>query len=288
MKAAAHYGLVSLIHCENDAIVSAQTQKLVSAGKTGWRYHGLARPGLAEKEATIRMLFLAETANAPVVIAHNSTALTSELVAEARKKGVKAFSETAPQYLLLDESLYESSEPWRYILQPPLRNSSENDGLWSLVSKGSVDMIITDHCGYTRTQKLLTDDFTRTAGGLPGLETVLPLMATYGVGEGRIQWQDIVRMMAVNPARLYNLWPRKGTLIPGADADLVLFNPDQVWTISQDTLHDATGYSPFEGYPVTGKVMTTIRRGELLIHEGEFVGNTSSGRYLKRTPSVSE
>ena len=149
-------------------------------------------------------------------------------------------------------------------------------------------MIITDHCGYTRAQKLLTDNFTQTAGGLPGLETLLPLMATYGVGEGRIQWQDLVRMMNVNPARLYNLWPRKGALIPGADADLVLFDPDQAWTISTDTLHDTAGYSPFEGYPVTGKVLTTIRRGELLVYEGVFVDNTSSGRYLKRKPSLSE
>ena len=284
MDAAARNGLICLVHCENDAIVSAQTQVLVSSGKTGWRYHGLARPSVAEHEATLRVLFLAETVNAPVVIAHNSTTLTSKLVAEARERGLKAFSETTPQYLLLDETLYEGSEPWRYILQPPLRNSAENEGLWSLVSDGRIDMIITDHCGYTREQKLVSDNFTKTAGGLPGLETSLPLIASFGVSEGRIEWTDLVRMMAYNPARLYNLWPRKGVLVPGADADLVLYDPNQAWTISQDVLHDTAGYSPFEGFPVKGKVITTIRRGELLVQDGIFFATKSSGQYLMRAP----
>ena len=284
MGAAARNGLISLVHCENDAIVSAQTQALVSAGNTGWRYHGLARPSLAEQEATGRVLFLAEAAHAPVVIAHNSTKLTSELIAKARERGFKAFSETTPQYLLLDETLYEGSEPWRYILQPPLRNAAENDGLWSLVGEGRLDMIVTDHCGYTREQKLVTDDFTKTPGGLPGLETSLPLMATYGVDAGRISWMDLVRMMAVNPARLYNLWPRKGALVPGADADIVLYDPNKTWTITQPALHNAAGYTPFEGFPVTGKVITTLLRGDFLIRDEVFVGKASRGQFLERAP----
>ena len=109
-------------------------------------------------------------------------------------------------------------------------------------------------------------------------------MATYGVGEGRIGWTDLVRMMAVNPARLYNLWPRKGALVPGADADLVLYDPIKPWTITQEELHNSAGYTPFEGLSVTGKVITTVRRGELLIHDGEFIGASSSGQYLKRNP----
>jgi dihydropyrimidinase len=284
LEAAVRNGLLTLVHCENDAIVTAQTRSLVTADQTDLRFHGYARPALAEQEAAARILFLAESIGAPVVIAHNSTALTSQLVADARDRGMHAYSETAPQYLLLDETLYEGSEPWRYILQPPLSKAAENQGLWSLVSTGHVDMIITDHCGYTREQKQATGDFTKTAGGLPGLETSLPLVATYGVGEGRIAWTDLVRMMAVNPARLYNLWPRKGVLIPGADADFVLFDPAKEWTISYEVLHDGTGYTPFEGFPASGKVVTTVRRGELLVDDGEFVGVPSTGRYLKRAP----
>lgn len=284
LESAAGYGLISLVHCENDAIVSAQTQALVAAGKTGWRYHGRARHVVAEQEATARILFLAETVDAPVVIAHNSTALTSALVADARARGQKAFSETTPQYLLLDESLYDGDVPWKYILQPPLRAASECDGLWSLLSQGAIDMVITDHCGYTREQKRQQDDFTKTPGGLPGLETTLPLMATYGVDNGRIEWTDVVRVLAVNPARLYNLWPRKGTLMPGADADLVLFDPAQEWTITQDALHNSTGYTPFEGMQVKGKVVSTLRRGEVLVRNGVFVARPSSGQYLPRSP----
>ncbi|TFG71424.1 MAG: hypothetical protein E4H27_04660 [Anaerolineales bacterium] len=169
------------------------------------------------------------------------------------------------------------------MLQPPLRDASENDGLWSLVSEGRLDMIVTDHCGYTREQKLAVDDFSKTPGGLPGLETSLSLMATYGVDAGRISWMDLVRMMAVNPARLYNLWPRKGTLMPGGDADIVLFDPNKTWTLSQDTLHDAAGYTPFEGMPVTGKVISTLLRGDFLVRDEDYVGK-ASGQFLERAP----
>ncbi len=214
-EAAARYGLISLVHCENDSLVAAQTAALVAAGHTGWAYHGASRPLLAEQEATSRVLLLAGAAGAPVVIAHASTGRTVEMVATARASGQVAFTETTPQYLLLDSTLYEGNEPWRYVLQPPLRPPAQTEALWSLVSDGQVDMVVTDHCDYKRAQKLAMDDFTKTPGGLPGTETSLLLMATYGVAAGRLEWTDLVRLMAANPARIYNLWPRKGALMPG-------------------------------------------------------------------------
>jgi len=216
------------------------------------------------------------------VIAHNSTGLTSAMVANARKSGQIAFSETTPQYLLLDNSLYESGEPWRYILQPPLRDPVEKEKLWELVSAGLIDMIITDHCDYTKEQKLAADDFTQTPGGLPGMETLLPLMATYGVADGRIDWPDIARMMAANPARIYNLWPRKGALVPGADADIVLYDPAGESYLTAEILHTLAGYSPFERMQVQGKVVANLRRGAFLVRDGEFIGERGSGLYLKR------
>ncbi|MGC9399534.1 MAG: dihydropyrimidinase [Anaerolineae bacterium] len=282
MEAARRYGLMTLVHCENDALVTAQTEALVAAGKTGLRYHGAARPALAEEEAAARVLFLAAAVQAPVVIAHNSTARTSALVAEARARGQVAYAETAPQYLLLDNGLYAGSEPWRYILQPPLRDAAEKEGLWELVSRGEIDMIITDHCDYSKAQKLAHDDFTRTPGGLPGMETLLPLMATYGVDAGRIGWPDLVRLLAENPARIYGLWPRKGVLRPGADADLVLYDPAVSGVITADDLHTLAGYTPYEGMRVKGAVITTIRRGEILVHEGEFLSEEGSGVFLPR------
>jgi dihydropyrimidinase len=314
LEAAGRYGLITLVHCENDAIVTAQTQALVEAGKTGWRYHGMARPALAEQEATARVLFLAQAARAPVVIAHNSTARTSLLVAEARERGQPAFCETAPQYLLLDNRVYEGSytqrpsEPWRYILQPPLRAPEEKEKLWALVREDLIDMIITDHCAYSKGQKTTSDDFTKTPGGLPGLEVLLPLMATYGVADGRITWSDLVRMMAANPAKIYNLWPRKGCLLPGSDADVVIYDPAPETVIREEAQtteinlsprpslqilregeesspicpHTIAGYSPYEGMRINGRVVTTIRRGEVLVHEGIFRGKRGSGQFIKR------
>jgi dihydropyrimidinase len=315
LKAAGRHGLITLVHCENDALVTAQTQALIEAGKTGWRYHGRARPALAEQEATARVLFLAQAARAPVVIAHNSTARTSLLVAEAREHGQPAFCETAPQYLLLDNQLYEGERfsretfseqdrgklgevsdqcPWRYILQPPLRDPEEKEKLWALVREGLIDMIITDHCAYSRAQKTAIGDFTKTPGGLPGLEVLLPLMATYGVADGRITWPDLVGMMAANPAKIYNLWPRKGSLLPGADADVVIYDPAPETVIrekayppsAEDTRpHTSADYTPYEGLRLSGRVMTTIRRGEVLVHAGTFMGERGSGQFIRRHPS---
>ncbi len=284
LEAAGRYGLMTLVHCENDAIVTAQTQTLIAAGQTGWRYHGAARPVLAEHEATARVLFLAGEVHAPVVIAHNSSARTVDLIAEARARGQIAYSETTPQYLLLDNRVYEGSEPWRYILQPPLREPGEPAELWQRVSRGLVDMIITDHCDYTRQQKLAADDFTQTPGGLPGMETLLPLVATYGVERGYIDWPDVARMLAQNPAQIYGLWPRKGALLPGADADIVLYDPNADGTITAKALHTLAGYTPYEGMPVKGRVVSVLRRGEFLVRDGKFVGKKGRGSYIAREP----
>lgn len=284
LEAACRYGLTALVHCENDALVTAQTQALIAAGETGWRYHGASRPALAEQEAAARVLFLAEAARAPVTIVHNSTGKTAALAAEARDAGQVVFNETCPQYLLLDNALYEGTEPWRYILQPPLRDPEEKERLWALVGAGLVDMLVTDHCDYTQAQKRAADDFTRTPGGLPGLETLLPLMATYGVSDGYIDWSDLVRLLAANPAQIYNLWPRKGALLPGSDADIVLYDPAPAGAITAANLHSLAGYTPYEGMRVQGQVVATLRRGTFLVRDGAFTGSEGSGVYLPREP----
>ena len=284
LEAAGRYGLLSLIHCENDAIVAEHTSALIESGRTGWAYHGMARPALAEREAVARVLFLAKEVGAPVVIVHNSTASAAEQVAAARRAGQVAFCETGPQYLLLDDAVYAGTEPWRYILQPPIRGPREAEGLWAAIVDKQMDMLISDHCDYPRAAKVAYDDFTKTPGGLPGTETLLPLMASYGVAAGRIAWTDLVRMMAYNPARIYNLWPRKGALTPGADADVVLFDPTYEGTISATDLHYVAGYTPFEGMPVKGRVASTLRRGRFLVRDGAFVGEAGSGQYVPREP----
>ncbi|RLC84910.1 MAG: dihydropyrimidinase [Chloroflexi bacterium] len=284
MEAAADIGLLPLVHCENDALVTAQTEALVAAGEIGWRHHGRSRPALAEQEAVQRVLFLAEAAGCPVHIVHCSTARSVALVVEARDNGRIVTCETCPQYLLLDSAAYEGPEPWRYILQPPLRDPDEPDRLWALVEAGAVDMITTDHCDYTLAQKTAADDFTRTPGGLPGLETLLPLMYTYGVAEGRLSLSQLVALLSANPARVWGLWPRKGALLPGSDADIVIYDPEPEGVIRAEDLHHLAGYTPYEGLRVQGRVRATISRGQIIYREGRFTGRRERGEFVARQP----
>jgi len=282
LTAAADLGILPLIHCENDDLVTAQTEALVAAGQTGWRFHGRSRPALAEQEAIQRILFLAEAAGCPVHICHCSTARSVALVAEARDNGQEATCETCPQYLLLDNSAYEGPEPWRYILQPPLRDPEEPAGLWALVEAGVVDLIATDHCDYTKDQKIAQDDFTRTPGGLPGLETLLPLMYTYGVAEGRLTLPQLSGLLSANPARVWGLWPRKGNLLPGADADIVVYDPQPEKPLRAEDLHHLAGYTPYEGMPVQGEVKATISRRQVIYREGRSLGRKGRGQFIPR------
>ncbi len=282
MKAAADLGILPLIHCENDGLVTAQTQALVAAGETGWSNHGRSRPTLAEQEATQRTLLLAQAAGCPVHICHCSSARSVALVAEARDKGQSATCETCPQYLLLDNTAYQESEAWRYILQPPLREPEEPNQLWSLVETGAVNMIATDHCDYTKAQKTAQNNFTQTPGGLPGIETMLPLMFTYGVAEGQLKLSQLVELLSTNPARTWGLWPHKGALLPGFDADIVVYDPEPEGMIHADKLHHLAEYTPYEGLWVRGLVKATISRGQIVYREGKFAGQKGRGRFVAR------
>ena len=285
MGACADHGVLPLVHCENDDLVTAQTEALVAAGETGWRHHGASRPSLAEQEAIQRVLFLADAVDSAVHICHCSTARSVALVADAVDEGQRSTCETCPQYLLLDRSAYEGEEAWRYILQPPLRDPEEPDRLWRLVEAGLVDLIATDHCDYTKAQKVASQDFTETPGGLPGLETLLPLMFTGGVAEGRLTPIQLSELLSTNPARLWGMWPRKGTLQPGSDADLVVYDPEPRGQIRAEELRHRAGYSPYEGMAVEGGVRATVSRGDVIYRDGRFTGKRGRGQFVRRRSS---
>ncbi len=279
MGAAADLGLLTQVHCENDALVTAATQALVETGQVGLAHHGRARPALAEVEAVHRMLFLAEAAGAPLYVVHCSLARSVELV----KRGQVAYAETCPQYLLLDNGRYAGDEPYKFILQPPLRDAESRAALWGWVEAGAVDVIATDSCDYTLEQKLALApdfDFSQTPGGLPGIETLLPLMATYGVGEGRLDWPGLIRLLSTNPARIFGLFPQKGTLAPGADADVVVYDPSWRDRLRADDLHGLAGYSPYEGFGLQGRISLTLSRGRMVYADGEFMGRPGWGRFV--------
>ena len=284
LRASASAGILVTLHCENDALVTAATGDLVQRGQTGWRYHGRGRPALAEQEAAQRALFLAHAAGAPVYIVHCSSARTVELVRLAHERGQVAFAETCIQYLLLDDSRYEGEHPERFILQPPLRDKTDNDMLWRLIAEGAVSTLATDHCDYTLAQKSAVNDFTRTPGGLPGMETLLPLLYTYGVVKGRLTWDHLVRLVSTNPARIFGLYPRKGFLAPRADADIVIYDPQGEGTLQASQLHNVAGYTPYEGMRVQGRVKMTIARGQVVFEGGEFKGTPGRGQFIASEP----
>ncbi len=284
MAEAARIGGLVIVHAENDSIVSEATAHLVQSGQTGWQFHAQARPALAEQEAVNRILFLAEAANAPVYIVHCTTGHSIEMVAAAARKGRPAWCETCPQYLLLDDRVYTGDHPEHYILQPPIRPEGEPGKVWKMVESGAVSVISTDSCDYTLQQKLEFAEFTKTPGGLPGIETLLPLVYTYGVDAGRIELTDLCRMLAENPARLFGLAPLKGFLTPGSDADIVLYDPKPEKVIDHADLHYLSGYSPYDGMRIKGEVKVTLSRGEVVYQDGQITGNAGRGRFVPGSP----
>jgi dihydropyrimidinase len=280
-RAAAAHDMVVMVHCENDALVSAARERLVAAGKTALAYHGQARPALAEVEAANRALFLAKRAGEPqVYIVHCSASGTVTQVAEAAAAGQRAIAETTVQYLTLDESVYTGEHPETGIMQPPLREGNEKILLWNQVADGTIATIGTDHCDYTIGQKREHTEFTRTPGGIPGLETMLPLLATEGVASGRISWQRLAEVCCANPARIFGLRD-KGRLTPGADADVVIYDPRVESALRAEKLHNLAGYTPYEGRRVQGAVRDVFSRGRQVVRDGEFIPAPGWGRFVE-------
>jgi dihydropyrimidinase len=281
-------GMVAMIHCENDSIVSNATASLEKAGTTGWQYHPQSRPAAAEVEAISRMISLAELSgsNPTLYIAHCSTAASLDLIESRRNLSeVSIFCETCPQYLLLDHTGYAGDHPERYILQPPLRSEADMRGLREYILSGSVDVLSTDTCDYTLKQKLASPKFTETPGGLPGIETLLPLMVTLFCHQGGMDITELLPLMTARPAQLFGMYPQKGVLQVGSDADIVLFDPEAEWHISHESLHYLAGYSPYEGHSVLGQVRATLSRGEMLYQAGEFTASAGRGRFVSCKPA---
>lgn len=284
LRAAAQHGIVTMVHCENDALVSAATSELVRGGRTSLANHGRARPALAEVEAANRVLFLADAIGATgvrprVYVVHCSVSGTVEQVNRAVAGGQDAIAETTPQYLLLDETTYTGEHPEWGIMQPPLRAPEEKERLWAQVASGAISTIGTDHCDYTIAQKREHTEFTKTPGGIPGLETMLPLLVTYGVLRGRISWSRLAELTSANPARIFGL-RRKGALAPGYDADVVVYDPAVEGAIRAERLHNLAGYTPYEGWAVRGAVRDVFSRGRRLVRDGEFAPAPGWGRHI--------
>jgi dihydropyrimidinase len=278
-------GLV-LVHAENGPVIDVLVRRALAEGRTGARYHALTRPPGTEAEATSRAIALAELAGAPVYIVHLSSAAAFEPVRSARAAGRAVFAETCPQYLLLSEECYDAPgfDAARYVMSPPLRPRAGQERLWRGLADGDLQVVATDHCPFTLAQKARgRDDFTRIPNGAPGIETRLSLVYDAGVRSGRLSLERFVDVVATSPARLFGLYPAKGTLAPGADADVLVFDPHRRMTLSAKTLHMRVDYSPYEGREVEGAPVSVLSRGEVIVEDGQFVGRRGRGRFLRRS-----
>ena len=276
-------GGVMGVHAENQSIIDKCTEQLIEEGRGTYKFHGKSRPHYAEVEALKRVLYLAEMERSPLHIFHLTTGEGARLVSEYRGKGVAVTAETCPHYLLLDETMYLGEKGWLYPSCPPLRFKSDSEVLWRGIEIGSIQTIATDHCSFTVEQKeRFKDDFTKIPRGLPGCETLLPMIYTRGVRKGRISLEKMVSVLSSNPARIFGLYPQKGSLSIGSDADITIIDPNEEYTMSAEKLHMKAGYTPFEGKKTYGPVKYTISRGEIIYDNGTFTASPGRGLFVKR------
>ena len=274
------------MHAENGGVIDVLVQRALAEGKTAPKYHALTRPARAEGEATHRAIALAEMADVPVYIVHLSAAEALEMVTEARDRGLPAFAETCPQYLFLSYDNYEEPgfEGAKYVMSPPLRKKETQDRLWRGLAGNDLQAIATDHCPFCMKEKHLGDgDFSKIPNGAPGIETRMSLVYDGGVRTGKISLNRFVELTSTSPAKIFGLFPRKGTVAPGSDADLVIFDPEKKMTLRATTLHMNVDYNPYEGREVTGVTETVLSRGRVIIEGGQFVGRAGAGSFIKRS-----
>lgn len=291
MTAAGERGGLVCMHAENGVVINEIIKRARAAGRTAPKYHALTRPTIAEAEGVHRAIAIAEMAEAPVYIVHLSCADALNQVREARDRGLPAFAETCPQYLFLSTDNYDEPgfDGAKYVMTPPLRERWNQAELWKGLKTDDLQVISTDHCPFCmKEQKELgRDDFTKIPNGAPGVEHRVPLIFNGGVIENRLSLNRFVELTSTAAAKMFGLFPKKGTIAVGSDADIVIFDPDQEQTISAGTHHMNVDYSAYEGMKIKGAVETVLSRGRIVIENGEYKGKPGDGRFLKRGTCVS-
>ena len=289
MRKAGEDGTVVCMHAENGIVIDEIVKQALAEGKTEPKYHAITRPTRMEAEGVHRAISIAEVAQVPIYIVHLSSSDALEQVMLARNRGVHAFAETCPQYLFLDDSYYdqEGFEGAKYVMTPALREKWNQDELWKGLKFGDLQSIATDHCPFCfKDQKMLgIDDFSKIPNGGPGVENRMSLVFNGGVNSGRISLNKFVELTSTAAAKTFGLFPKKGTIAVGSDADIVIFDPDRTETISVNntcTHHMNVDYNTYEGFEVTGFTETVLSRGKVIIDNCEYVGKKGDGHFLKR------
>ena len=277
------------VHCENSGVINALIEEKKAAGEMGVSSHPETRPDFLEAEAVSRLLRIAQAVDIPVVIVHLTNAATLAEVTAARRRGQKVYVETCPQYLVLDDSVYyneDFSRAARYVCAPPLRKPEDCRALWAGLRKGDIQTISTDHCAFTLAQKDAgRGDFTKIPGGLPGVEARGELVYSFGVTSRKISLATMCKVLSENPAKLYGMFPRKGVIAPGADADIVVYDPQADHILRAEDMVSRAGYTPYEGFVTHGSVSQVWLRGKLMVENGHVIGE-QEGQYIVRGKSA--
>lgn len=298
MQIARDHGMLIMAHCENGDVIETLTEQALAAGHTAPEWHALTRPGWGAVEATLRVAGMAAAADASVYVVHMNMAGEVDMLEYARARGVKVMGETCPQYLFFTIDDLRRPDGAKWICSPPMRSAQDNARLWDGLSAGILQTIGTDHCPFfydgTRPivyegreiaipgKELGKDDFTKIPNGLPGIEDRMPVMWTCGVRTGRISPNQFVAYNSTNPAKIFGLYPRKGALLPGSDADIVIWDPDKKKTYGVAQAHQRTDYNLYEGWELTGLPEKVFLRGTLIVDGGEWLGRAGGGKFLKR------
>ena len=289
LKLARELGVMVAAHCENETLVAERCKELLAAGVTGPEGHYLSRPPRVEAEGVHHLCTFAELTGASVYCVHTSCREALDEAIAARQRGVKVSVETLVQYLLIDKTYAErpGGEGMKYVMSPPLRDASNQEVMWNALRSGLVSTVATDHAPFDyHTQKLTMgqDDFTKIPNGIPALEDRINLLYTHGVKTGRLDLQTFVACASANAAKLFGLFPRKGSLSIGADADLVIYDPDYRGIITAATQTQNLDYNAFEGWKIEGKPSVVTVRGQIAVRDGKFAGTVGRGQFLKREP----
>jgi dihydropyrimidinase len=280
-------GVITTAHCENAELVSRLQQSLLAAGKTGPEWHEPSRPETVEAEGTNRFATFLETTGARGYVVHLSCQPALEAAMRAKLRGVRLSIESVLPHFLLDKRLAEQTgvDGLKYIMSPPLRHRRNHAALWDALEAGAIDTVGTDHCPFDIEQKLLgAHDFTQIPNGIPGIEERVNMMYAQGVHAGKLSIHRFVDALSTRAAKLFGLFPRKGTIAPGSDADLVIFDPTYRGTVSVKTQHTNNDYNGFEGFPTHGRPAVVTVRGKVQVRDGVFVGEPGRGRFLARVP----
>jgi dihydropyrimidinase len=286
MQVAAETGALVMVHAENGDAIDVLVKAALAEGKTEPKYHALTRPPETEGEATNRAIQLSRVAGSPLYVVHVSCREAVEPIALAREKGWDIWGETCTQYFFVDYTFLERPdfEGAKFVYTPPPRPKENQDVLWNAVRTDVLSVVSTDHCAFLWDgQKTMgRDDFSKIPNGAPGLENRLQMVHEFGVRTGRISLNRMVELLSTNPAKLFGLYPRKGTIAVGTDADIVVFDPDKKTTISAATHHSKSDYNLFEGTEVTGTPEVVLLRGKVLVESGELVAQPGVGQFVKR------